>query len=269
MTATAPELVALGVQPQLAKAITAGDTPAQASTDTTIERFGRYSSGVFQSLIELRTKQTITALAGGMGIGRGCIRLNDTVGGWTSEYGAYEWGHGIFTNAPVFEIWTKILSVRDLTGGSTPKFMVRDAGDLTCISIYHDGTNAYIATSDGTPGPIIIKPNSNDCWTFDLNGDLRGNTANGGDIIVNHAGKSLKYKEGANGCEGQATLAAGTVTVATTAVVATSRIHLTRATTGGTPGHLSYTVNAGTSFTINSTSGTETSTVNWLIIQSS
>ena len=34
-------------------------------------------------------------------------------------------------------------------------------------------------------------------------------------------------------------------------------------TTGGTVGTLSYTISDGVSFTINSSSGTDTSTVNW------
>jgi len=64
-----------------------------------------------------------------------------------------------------------------------------------------------------------------------------------------------------------ATLVGGTVTVNTTKVTANSRIHLTVETAGGTQGFLSYTKSAGTSFTINSTSGTETSTVNWVILE--
>jgi len=78
---------------------------------------------------------------------------------------------------------------------------------------------------------------------------------------------------------GQATLASGTVTVNTTAVKANSIIFLTRATVSGTAnnigGALGSSISAGTSFTINSHNGTtavytaDTSTVNWLIVNSS
>lgn len=66
---------------------------------------------------------------------------------------------------------------------------------------------------------------------------------------------------------GAATLVAGAVTVGNTSVTTGTLIFLTRSVTGGTLGHLSYTISAGTSFTINSSSATDTSTVNWLLIE--
>jgi hypothetical protein len=63
---------------------------------------------------------------------------------------------------------------------------------------------------------------------------------------------------------GEATLVAGTVAVARTSILATSRIFLSRRVAGGTLGHLTYTLTPGTGFTINSSSGTDTSTVTWL-----
>lgn len=94
---------------------------------------------------------------------------------------------------------------------------------------------------------------------------LFGNAANS--LRLGSAGGGIAITEGANARQGVATLVAGTVTVANTSMAATDRIMLTRATTGGTVGHLSYTITAATSFTINSTSGTETSTVNWVIFR--
>lgn len=82
-------------------------------------------------------------------------------------------------------------------------------------------------------------------------------------------GGGMSLKAGTNGRLGTATLAAGTVTVANTSVTANTKIFLSRATTGGTVGHLSYTKINGTSFTINSSSGTETSTVDWLLVEAS
>jgi len=63
---------------------------------------------------------------------------------------------------------------------------------------------------------------------------------------------------------GQATLVGGTVTVPRTSILGTSRVFLSRKTIGGTPGNLSYTVIPGTSFTINSDNGADTSVVEWL-----
>lgn len=81
-------------------------------------------------------------------------------------------------------------------------------------------------------------------------------------------GAGLKVKEGTNATMGLATLAAGTVVVNTTKVTATSRIHLTGQADGGTPGWQRVSARtAGTSFTITSSSATDTSTVAWIIIE--
>jgi hypothetical protein len=85
-----------------------------------------------------------------------------------------------------------------------------------------------------------------------------------GDVAVTQAGSGLRVKEGANAKQGTAVLVAGAVTVANTSVTATSRILVTSQVDGGTPGWLRVSARvAGTSFTITSSSGTDTSTVAW------
>lgn len=90
-----------------------------------------------------------------------------------------------------------------------------------------------------------------------------------GNVALLAAGNKIKIATGSNASVGTATLVAGTVTVNTTAVATGSTIFLTCNTPGGTQGFLSAPsgsiVNA-TSFVINSSSGTDTSTVNWWII---
>ena len=67
---------------------------------------------------------------------------------------------------------------------------------------------------------------------------------------------------------GTAVLVGGTVTVADTTITANSRIILTSQVGGGTPGWLRVSArSAGVSFTITSSSGTDTSTVGYLIIE--
>lgn len=73
----------------------------------------------------------------------------------------------------------------------------------------------------------------------------------------------------ANGKIGQATLVAGTVTVPNTSVTTNSRIFITVSNPGGTRGFLSTSKSAGVSFTVTSSSGAETSTVDWLIVEQS
>lgn len=57
------------------------------------------------------------------------------------------------------------------------------------------------------------------------------------------------------------TLAAGTKVVSDTAITATSFIQLSYKTAGGTQGFLTYILNAGVGYTINSSSGSDTSIV--------
>lgn len=67
---------------------------------------------------------------------------------------------------------------------------------------------------------------------------------------------------------GTAVLVAGTVTVLHTVVTASSRIITWRQVAGGALGHLSVgVITAGTSFVINSSSATDTSTVGYLILE--
>jgi len=90
-----------------------------------------------------------------------------------------------------------------------------------------------------------------------------------GNVELTTAGNKLKIATGSNASMGTATLVAGTVTVSTTAVATGSTIFLTCNTPGGTQGFLSApaaSIVNGTSFVINSSSVTDTSTVNWWII---
>lgn len=65
--------------------------------------------------------------------------------------------------------------------------------------------------------------------------------------------------------DGNATLVGGTVTVANTNITAASIITVGRKTIGGTAGNLSYTLNPGVGFTLNSSSGTDTSVLSYHI----
>ena len=80
-------------------------------------------------------------------------------------------------------------------------------------------------------------------------------------------GGGIAIAEGANARMGVSTLVAGTVTVANTSVTANTRVATFRQAAGGTLGHLSTTKVAGTSFTINSSSATDTSTVAWILFE--
>ena len=113
------------------------------------------------------------------------------------------------------------------------------------------------------------------CDVFD---DVIGNTpssqttgaaylANGSDAsIPNLTVSDLVTITDATRC-GTTTLVAGTKAVTATSVTADTKIFLTRKAAGGTIGDLTYTLSAGASFTINSASGSDTSDVSYLLIE--
>lgn len=74
-------------------------------------------------------------------------------------------------------------------------------------------------------------------------------------------------ESGTTAKQGRATLVAGTVTIPNTGVNANSKIIYARALAGGTLGHLSTTRVNGTSFTILSSSASDTSVVEWEIFE--
>jgi hypothetical protein len=80
--------------------------------------------------------------------------------------------------------------------------------------------------------------------------------------------RKLGVREGSNARMGVATLVGGTVTVANTSVTATSRIFLTAQTSGAAAGALRVSARvAATSFTVTSSSGTDTSQFAYLIVE--
>jgi hypothetical protein len=88
-------------------------------------------------------------------------------------------------------------------------------------------------------------------------------------LAVGKNGQLVAPTAQADSIVGTATLVGGTVTVSTTAVAAGSKIFFGRNTPGGTVGDLSApsaSIVAATSFVLNSASGTDTSTVNWWIV---
>lgn len=125
---------------------------------------------------------------------------------------------------------------------------------------HYDRVDGYRFYGDGTSTP--------DCFI----GRTGANAieVGGAELRVNTVGRGLRVKEGSNAKQGTAVLVAGSVVVSNTSVTASSRILLTSNTDGGTPGWLRVSARtAATSFTITSSSGTDTSTVAYQIFEPS
>jgi hypothetical protein len=149
-------------------------------------------------------------------------------------------------------------SLLEFKGATTDWLVGTDAG-------LNGGNNFFIEDGiAGYPPRVLIDSSGNMAIGSDSPGyklDVRG------DIAVNTVGSGFKVKEGSNAKMGVATLSAGSVTVSTTAVASTSRIMLTTQSPSGTVGTpYIFSRSAGTSFVIHSTSGTDASTVAWVIL---
>jgi hypothetical protein len=121
-----------------------------------------------------------------------------------------------------------------------------------------------------TEAEVEAKADADEVVTLTGNQAVAGVKSFSDHIVLTTAGKTVKVKEGSNACMGTAVMSAGTVTAPTTAVTATSRVFVSRQSSGGTVGSIGVgTRTPGTSFTIVSSSVLDTSTVAWLLVEPS
>ena len=121
--------------------------------------------------------------------------------------------------------------------------------------------NMYVASA-GNPPVLEVGGETNTSMQLRAQGT--------GVIFSNNPISALggaRFSTGANGRMGTAVLVGGTVTISNTSVTANTLVFLSRKTTGGTPGFSSYTVSAGSGFTINSSSGADTSTYSYVLFE--
>lgn len=171
---------------------------------------------------------------------------------------------------------TDDISITTATDGTTINLTPGGAFNLAPSNTTGFGA-ASVIRAQGTTG------NTKDGGNLQLfGGNASGGTnSNGGDVIITSGAKSGSGTQGdivldigsaggklrMPGNCGTATLVAGTVTVSYSAVAAGSIIILTSQSDGGTPGFTRISGrSAGTSFTITSSSLTDTSTIGYCVI---
>lgn len=107
-------------------------------------------------------------------------------------------------------------------------------------------------------------------WSQIISADSSGNVSINGNLSLTTAGNKINIATGTNASVGTSSaMTAGTIVVNTTAVTANSIIFVSYNTLAGTTGSVSAPSASrvpGTSFTITSSSNTDTSTVNWWIV---
>lgn len=171
------------------------------------------------------------------------------------------------TSIEVDSAGTAINSVDRATTAAFAAYVLKTAGvERWSLQMINNATNDLRLTESANGVDVlVITAGATPATT--ITGDV---TVASGDVILSALGGGLKLKEGANATMGRATLVGGTVVVSTTSVGASSEVFLTCQTPGGTPGFLRVsTRTAGTSFTILSSSGTDTSVVAWMIVEPS
>lgn len=89
-----------------------------------------------------------------------------------------------------------------------------------------------------------------------------------GNVIFQTPGKGPKFKLGDDCRIGTANLVAGTVTVANITANANTHVLIQRKTAGGTLGNLTFTIDAGVGFTIDSSDVADTSEVFFMLVDS-
>lgn len=152
-------------------------------------------------------------------------------------------------------------------------------GSLTTTTSLAATTTITAGTGiTSTTGNIVATAGAVNAGTS-MTATLGDITATNGNLVLGTAGNKLSIATGADASTGTATLSGGTVTVNTTAVTASSLIHIWRQSIGATGaaalGELTVgTITAGASFVINAVQAadatalqaTDVSEIGWMIV---
>lgn len=220
--------------------------------------------------------QALIASTGPQNSGMGSLTFADLTSGSLNSAVGYNTGRGITTGAKNTIIGA---NVAGLAAALSNNIILADGDGVIRLQIDSSGNTTLAGTVATAAGTAALPAHT---FSADLNtglynigadslglstgGTLR-TTTNTTDLIL-ATGFRLAMASGANTRAGNATLVAGTVTVANTSVTANTIVMLTRKTSGGTLGTaITYTVIAATSFTINSDSALDTSTFSYVLIE--
>jgi parallel beta-helix repeat protein len=200
---------------------------------------------------------------------RRCVVANNYIwsetGNWagiTTDKGMYSWndsyhiiqGNIIRNGRPGIRISTDYNSISDNMIYSGTEGIIVDGGNYNTLrnnDTHADGFGIKLRGQDGRPNPIGTVVLNNRTDRID---DAGTNSTKLGNVFSNGP------------ISGKAKLVAGSVTVNTAEVLPVDAITLSRSIAGGDVGHLSIgTIVSGTSFVINSSSLTDSSTIFWEI----
>lgn len=173
--------------------------------------------------------------------------------------------HDFATRTSDFRFSFKNLAVTEQIQFKAGRIIQSDTGDIVLKSAAGNGN--VVLTANGT-GRVNITGGAAKlgCNTIEASTGAQV-TCDATLFIPISAARFIRFGAGANQRAGNATLVTGTIAVGCTTITANSLIQLQRKTSGGIIGDLTYTLNAGVGFTINSSLATDTSVVSFFIIE--
>ena len=159
--------------------------------------------------------------------------------------------------------------ISTLTGG-TGGALSPTAGNLNILGTANQITSTGAGSTITLSTPAVFTAPGSITAATSVTATLGNITATNGNVVLGTAGNKLSIATGANASVGTSgAMTAGSVTVNTTAVTANSLIFLTANTLGTVTVPSAYYVSAivaGTSFTITASDATDTSTIDWFLI---
>lgn len=181
---------------------------------------------------------------------------------------------------------TAITTQRDFRITGTTHSFATSGGVITDAAAFSvdgppiGGTNATLTNSHAIYIPALALSNVTNGYGLTVNAPSGAGTINaavkaGGDVLITgnvklqSAGNGLQIKSGSNARVGTGVLTGGTQTVANTSVTASTLVFLTDTSTSVTNvGSLTVVTTAGVGFVVTSTLALDTSTYNWMLIES-
>lgn len=210
-------------------------------------------TGTLSDQLDLQAALNAKVEGGGTTVVGRIVVWDDTVGGSIAQAGGLGFSNVYGTNDPTITAPSSL----------TVQISSSDHTYFTSSTLNIVGSRNLIWNTNGG-GDIGTNSGNRPRWIYS-NG---GFSAKGDHYYQDAVGKSMIFTTGTNAKIGtSATLVGGTVTVNTTAVGANSMVILNKTAAGGIEGFVRVSVSAGTSFTITSSSGTDTSTFDWFIIE--
>ena len=172
-------------------------------------------------------------------------------------------------------IW-KLLNLSASQGVTTANWVEISSSSGPIESVLGTASQVTVTTNSGTATvslPSAITTPGSLTTTTSLTATLGNITATNGNLVLGSAGNKINIHATTAASDSVGTSAAldgaspSQLVVATTAVTASSKIFLSRATNAGTPGFLAIgTIVPGVSFQIISSANGDTSTVNYWIV---